>query len=176
MDQTEFIDLCILCGCDYTHTIGGMGPKTAYTMLKEHETIEGVLKEVESRHEDPAKKKKFMVPEKFLYEESRELFRNPDVIRDKEVLQSLIKFDKPDEAMMKEWLVNSKGFTEVKVANGLERLKKCQGKKNQGRLDCFFKVSSVLSSTKKVEAPGKGKKTGKPSMVGAKKGLGKKSI
>ena len=40
---------------------------------------------------------------------------------------------------MKEWLVNHKGFSETKVANGLERLQKCQGKKNQTRLDCFFK-------------------------------------
>lgn len=40
---------------------------------------------------------------------------------------------------MKEWLVNHKGFSEIKVANGLERLQKCQGKKNQTRLDCFFK-------------------------------------
>lgn len=46
MNQTEFIDLCILCGCDYTHTIGGMGPKGAFTMLKEHQDIEGVLKKV----------------------------------------------------------------------------------------------------------------------------------
>ena len=104
-----------------------------------------------------------------MYEESRELFRNPDVIRDKEELRNLIKFEKPAEEEMKEWLVNSKGFTETKVTNGLERLKKCQGKKNQGRLDCFFKVSSVLSSTKKVEAPvGKGKKNGKHSIAGAK--------
>jgi hypothetical protein len=57
---------------------------------------------------------------------------------------------------MKEWLVNHKGFSETKVANGLERLQKCQGKKNQTRLDCFFKqttttVSSTPKQTKKIQ-------------------------
>ena len=33
----EFIDLCIiLCGCDYTDTIRGIGPKTALKLVKEH--------------------------------------------------------------------------------------------------------------------------------------------
>jgi len=52
------------------------------------------------------------------------------------------------------------------VNNGIERLQKSQGKKNQSRLDSFFK--STLISSKKVEAPKKGGKAagGKP---GAKK-------
>ena len=40
MNMTEFIDLCILCGCDYTHSIGGMGPVTAFKLIQEHKTIE----------------------------------------------------------------------------------------------------------------------------------------
>jgi flap endonuclease-1 len=58
MTQAEFIDLCIMCGCDYTHTISGMGPVTAYKMIKEHGDIEGVLEKVKELNEDrdPAKK------------------------------------------------------------------------------------------------------------------------
>ena len=166
MNQTEFIDLCILCGCDYTHSIGGMGPVTAFKMLKENGTIEGVLKKVAESNEDPSKKKKFMVPENFLYEESRDLFVTPDVCRDKELLEKQIVFDKADEIQMKEWLINEKGFSEVKVINGIERLKKCSGKKNQTRLDCFFKAGAI-SSSKKVEAP-KGKLAGKAVKKGKK--------
>ena len=175
MTQEEFIDLCILCGCDYSHTIGGMGPVTAYKLMKEHGNIEAVLEKVKESNEDPTKKKKYTVPENFLYQESRELFKNPDVINDKEALQGMIKFEKPAEEELKDWLINSKGFTETKVTNGLERLRKCQGKKNQGRLDCFFKVSSVLSSTKKIEAP-KGKDKKKGSMASVKGAKAKKSI
>ena len=35
MNQKEFIDLCILCGCDYTHNIGGVGPVKAFNLMKE---------------------------------------------------------------------------------------------------------------------------------------------
>jgi hypothetical protein len=83
------------------------------------------------------------------------------------LLEKQLVFDKHNEMEMKEWLINEKGFAENKVFNGLERLKKSSGKKNQTRLDCFFKAGNISSSCKKVEAP-KGKGAGKPSA--AKKG------
>lgn len=130
MNQKEFVDLCVLCGCDYTQTIGGMGPVTAFKFLKECQDIEGVIKKVQELNLDESRKKKYVVPDNFLYKESRELFINPDVTRDKEALQKEIVFDKPQEEELKDWLMNSKGFAENKVNNGIERLQKCQGKKN----------------------------------------------
>ena len=65
MTHEEFIDLCILCGCDYTHSIGGIGPGTAYKLVKEHKTIEKVLEKIIEKNEDPSKKKKYQIPEKF---------------------------------------------------------------------------------------------------------------
>jgi len=44
MTMAEFIDLCILCGCDYTKHIKGVGPIKAFKYIKEHKTIEEVLK------------------------------------------------------------------------------------------------------------------------------------
>ena len=152
------MDLCVLCGCDYTNPIGGMGPVTAYKMLKEAETIEGVIKKVIASNDDPKRKKKYVIPDKFLYEESRQLFISPDVISDKEEIEKMIIFDKPAESELKDWLINQKGFTETKVNNGLERLLKSQKKKNQCRLDNFFKQSTIVSS-KKIEEHSK-KKTG----------------
>lgn len=46
MTMDEFIDLCIMCGCDYTHSIGGIGPVKAFTLMKDHGTIEGCLEKV----------------------------------------------------------------------------------------------------------------------------------
>ena len=43
MTQKEFIDLCILCWCDYTHSIQGMGPVSAFKMIQENKDIESVL-------------------------------------------------------------------------------------------------------------------------------------
>jgi len=43
MTYEEFVDLCILCGCDYTEWLEGVGPVTAFKLIKEHKTIEKVL-------------------------------------------------------------------------------------------------------------------------------------
>jgi flap endonuclease-1 len=63
-----------------------MGSVTAYKLMKEYNSIEAILEHIKSRNEDPSKKKKYIIPDSFLYEESRDLFINPDVIRDKELL------------------------------------------------------------------------------------------
>ena len=44
LTQKEFIDLCILCGCDYTSTITGVGPVKAYRYILDYGNIERVLK------------------------------------------------------------------------------------------------------------------------------------
>ena len=43
MTMTEFVDLCIMCGCDYTKSIHGVGPIKAFKYIKEHGNIEKVL-------------------------------------------------------------------------------------------------------------------------------------
>ena len=68
----QFIDMCILLGCDYCDSIKGIGPKKAYELVKEHKNIETIIKKL-----DP---KKYPVPEDWPYKEAKELFRNPDVL------------------------------------------------------------------------------------------------
>lgn len=82
-----------------------MGPVTSYKMLKEHGSIESVIDFIKESNEDPNKKKKFTIPQDFLYKESRELFVNPDVIRDKETLEKSIVFEKLAEEELREWLM-----------------------------------------------------------------------
>lgn len=90
MTQEEFVDLCILCGCDYTHTIGGMGPVTAFKLIKEHGNIESVVTRVEEMNLDESRKKKYVIPEDFNYAQARKLFLEADVVRDKEEIKKLI--------------------------------------------------------------------------------------
>ena len=71
-----------------------------------------MLKKIEKDSEDPKKKQQYIVPADFKYQESRDLFRNPEVITEKSELEKLIKFNKPDEDGLKSFLVNEKGFTE----------------------------------------------------------------
>lgn len=44
----QFIDLCILCGCDYMGTIPGIGPVKALALIKEHGNIEEVVKNIDT--------------------------------------------------------------------------------------------------------------------------------
>lgn len=112
MTTDQFIDLCILCGCDYTTNIPGVGPVKAFKYIEECETIEKVIKKIERDNEDPKKKKKYNIPDAFYYKEARDLFHNPDAITDKAVIEPLIKWNKPDEENLKDFLINQKSFNE----------------------------------------------------------------
>lgn len=129
MNHDQFIDLCILCGCDYTTSITGIGPIKAFKYIHEQGgVIENVIKKVEYENAKPWKMKKYHVPENFYYKEARELFKNPSCEKDKQKLQSLLKWTKPDEDGLKEFLINQKGFSEVKVDSGIKKLRSCSGK------------------------------------------------
>ena len=52
MNMDEFIDLCILCGCDYTNNIGNIGPIKAFKLVQEHRNIERILEIVKENNED----------------------------------------------------------------------------------------------------------------------------
>jgi 5'-3' exonuclease len=82
----QFIDLCILLGCDYLESIKGIGPKTALKLIREHENIEGVLKHIKESG------KKIVIPEDWPYDDARAIFKNPDVVagKDVEVSESLL--------------------------------------------------------------------------------------
>lgn len=35
LSHENFIDLCVLCGCDYTGSIKGIGPKKALALIRQ---------------------------------------------------------------------------------------------------------------------------------------------
>lgn len=43
----QFIDLCILLGCDYCGTIKGIGPKKAIDLIRQHGSIEEILDNID---------------------------------------------------------------------------------------------------------------------------------
>ena len=80
LTMDEFIDFCILCGCDYTKTIEGMGPSTALKFIREAHTIEGVLELIKEKNEifrEKHDRDKYIVPppERFKYELARKAFK-----------------------------------------------------------------------------------------------------
>ena len=72
---SQFIDLCILLGCDYLEPIPKVGPSTALKLIREHKTSgesAGILwKTIQRRNTS--------VPEDWPYQDARDLFINPDV-------------------------------------------------------------------------------------------------
>ncbi|CAN6280716.1 unnamed protein product [Urochloa humidicola] len=69
MDQ--FIDLCILSGCDYCENIKGIGGQRALKLIRQHGCIEEVVQNL--------KQTRFSVPEDWPYQEVRTLFKQPNV-------------------------------------------------------------------------------------------------
>jgi flap endonuclease-1 len=151
LDMAQFVDLCILCGCDYTDSIKGIGPVKALKMIQDHKNIEGVLKNLD--------KTKYPLPEPFPFEEARALFVRPEV---SDPATTELKWTDPNVDGLKKFLVEEKQFGEDRVNRAIERLQKCKGKNSQVRLESFFGAPTMHSSSKKPEPPkGKGKLNGK---------------
>jgi len=145
MDQ--FIDFCILCGCDYTSTISKVGPKTAFNLISKHKNIETMIKNIDTVKKHP-------IPADFDYVNARRMFKAPDVTDCKKLAP--LKWPLPDEEGLIGFMCDQKSFSIDRMKKGIERLKKARGKSSQKRLDMFFKVKP---STKKKKVPkGKGKK------------------
>jgi len=123
MDQ--FIDLCILLGCDYSEKIIGIGPKRALKHIKKYGSIEKVLKNLD--------KQKYVIPDPFPYEAIRTYFKNPDA---KPAVECDVSFTEPDEEGLVQFLCKEKGFNEDRVRAGIAKIvaskqKSCSSKNNK---------------------------------------------
>ncbi|OWF35194.1 flap endonuclease 1-like [Mizuhopecten yessoensis] len=154
LQKDEFIDLCILLGCDYCESIRGIGPKRAIDLIKQHKSIEEILKHLDT--------KKYTVPEDWMFKEARRLFQEPDVTEPDDID---LKWTEPDEEGLIHFMCQEKNFNEDRIKNGIKKLTKARQGTTQGRLDSFFSVvSSTTSSTKKrklEEQKGSSKKKGR---------------
>ncbi|EGC36780.1 hypothetical protein DICPUDRAFT_31355 [Dictyostelium purpureum] len=151
----EFIDLGILLGCDYCDSIKGIGPKRAFELIQKHKTLEEIIKHLD--------KSKYPIPEFFPYQEVRELFKHPDVIPGDQL--PAFQWKDPDVEGLNEFLVKEMGFSDVRVAQGIEKLKKFKNTSVQSRMDSFITIVKKPTDDKK---PNSKKVTKTPSKPGAK--------
>ncbi|XP_069114047.1 flap endonuclease 1-like isoform X2 [Argopecten irradians] len=138
LEKDEFIDLCILLGCDYCESIRGIGPKRAIDLIKQHKSIEEILKHLDT--------KKYSVPEDWMYKEARRLFQEPEVTEPNDIE---LKWSEPDEEGLIKFMCEEKNFNEDRMRNGMKKLTKARQGTTQGRLDSFFSVVSTQSSSTK---------------------------
>lgn len=174
MDHSTFIDLCMLCGCDYMDSIKGVGPTTALNLMRKHGSIESVFEALR-------KDGKHVVPEVDL-NEIRQLFVKPEVLGNSEVsmsrggfaraetfsssrssASSLIKtchydlfppiqinlqWTSPDEAGLIDFLVKQNSFREETIRSGIKRMLSSRNAASQARLDTFFKKKPTAAKRK----------------------------
>jgi len=75
MTREQFIDFCILCGCDYNENIKSVGPVGAEKYAKKYKTIEKFMKKVN----DESKKKKLEFDRIAKYKEIRDVFNHTTI-------------------------------------------------------------------------------------------------
>ncbi len=156
MGFSSFLDMCIMCGCDYTSKIGGIGPTYAYKLMKKHGTIETAMPYIKSN-------KSYKVPDDFDYITSRKLFneacKNDDFEKYKsDVLQTPIQEEELVKFLNEKTKLKGKIFGEIEdLAKSYKNEKKMYQKvdennpndvpfvsklKYQPTLDTYFKKSS----------------------------------
>lgn len=162
MDQ--FIDLCILCGCDYCDSIRGIGGQTALKLIRQHGSIESIIENIN--------KERYHIPNDWPYQEARLLFKEPKVCAE-DVLPEM-KWTSPNEEGLITFLVNENGFNSDRVTKAIEKIKAAKNKSLQGRLESFFKPVSTSTTSvpvKRKETSEKASKesTNKKSKTGSKR-------
>ncbi|KAL8676349.1 MAG: hypothetical protein Q9186_007124 [Xanthomendoza sp. 1 TL-2023] len=133
MERKQFIDLCILLGCDYVDPIPKVGPSSALKLIRDHGTLEAVVEHIKT---DP--KKRYTIPDDWPYQDARELFVNPDV-RQADHPECDFHWNAPDVDGLVKFLVTEKGFSEDRVRSAAARLQKNLKTSQQARLEGFFK-------------------------------------
>lgn len=97
LSHVQFVDFCIMCGCDYLKRIKGIGVKYSLNYIQQHKTIEDVLGNLPE---------KFQTPEKYFDDVliARTMFLcNPDGTVPNTVTKESLKWNY-DKKSAKDWL------------------------------------------------------------------------
>ncbi|GMT00345.1 hypothetical protein PENTCL1PPCAC_22519, partial [Pristionchus entomophagus] len=138
MTMEEFVDLCIMLGCDYCGTIRGVGPKKAFELIKKYSTIETVLENLDTT--------KYPPPSEWPYKRARELFVAPEVTKGSEIE---LEWKDADVEGVVAYMSGEKNFEEQRIRSALTRMAKGRQNSSQGRIDSFFTTAKLV----KVETP-----------------------
>ncbi|KAK0725436.1 XPG domain-containing protein [Lasiosphaeris hirsuta] len=146
MKRDQFVDLCILLGCDYLDPIPGIGPSTALKLIRTYGSLDKVVDFLKS---DAKAVEKHPIPDDWPYEDARDLFFNPGV-RDASDPLCDFKWEKPNVEGLVQYLVHEKAFNEDRVRGCAARLEKSLKGSQQARIEGFFKVMPKSEEAKKA--------------------------
>lgn len=141
ISHKEFVDLCILLGCDYCDKITGLGPKRALTLIQKHRTIENVVLHIN--------RKTHPVPHFWKYEEARKIFLDAP-----QTVAPELTWTEPDEEALVRFLCYVKRVKEDRVRRRMEKYRQMResnreerekeraaGRSRQSRMEDFFRVT-----------------------------------
>jgi len=117
-NQQEFIDLCILLGCDYVEHIDGIGVKKAKDIIDEYRTIDNFI-----NTSLEVKNKKYIIEDGYLNKvtKAREYFLNGPSY---EFSNDQLKLADPNERKIKDLLVNKYSYSKTKVDKIISKIVK----------------------------------------------------
>lgn len=157
LSMDEFIDLCILCGCDYVDGIKGVGVVKALSLVRKHKDLAKIVDSLKSE-------KKYIIPEEYPVNAVRDMFLKPEITPASEIS---LKWGKPDLEGLRKFMVEDNQFDPVKMDNGIKRLLASKKVTNQVRVDSFFSKKPAISKDKKNDvASSKGTAKTTPSKTG----------
>lgn len=139
----QFLDMCILCGCDYTTKIKGIGPVSAMKLIKKYKNIESVLEYIKT-------KKKHKIPENFNYIKARKLFKDPTFVYNINELKSKCKIIVPNKEKIIEYIGEKITKSLKKEINKIDKYiprtkenNKSHKKNKNGLIDSYFKKLNI---------------------------------
>jgi flap endonuclease-1 len=111
INHEQFIELCILFGCDYCQGIADAKPNDIFNAYIKHKSMDAALKELAEL--------KYPIPENYNYQDAKNYFLNS--LHD-EVAQDKLQLKKPDIDHLLNLLVNKYGLIKYKVLGKLNKL------------------------------------------------------
>lgn len=111
LTYAQFVDLCILCGCDYCPTIHKMNCETSYLLIKKYGSIENILQN-----------EKLDIPHNFNYEVARKMFKNDISFNIEDINSRHIPI--PNIVTFTDFLIK-RGFTRSYIRNYIKKFTLC---------------------------------------------------
>ena len=110
LTHDEFIEFCILCGCDYCESVSKIGNITAYKLIKKYKTIENIMNQTN-----------YLFPENYLetFQKSKvnfNIFYNTIDINNINIYKSEVNIES-----LKKYLINDINMNETRVQNTLKK-------------------------------------------------------
>jgi flap endonuclease-1 len=113
LNHEEFIDFCILLGCDYCNGISEYKPNIIYEYFSKNKSIEKTIKAMKNDNMN--------ISNEIQYKDTKKYFLNPNITP---ILLNQLKMTEPKYDILLSKLVNNYGLIKFLIKQKLEKLRK----------------------------------------------------